>query len=52
MGLWRYMVNAAVLEGPKPSALAKAHGISQSWICAPAPTATAANPNHNIGLTA
>ena len=32
MGLGRYMVDAVVLEGRKPSELAKAHGISQSWI--------------------
>lgn len=32
MGLGRYMVDAVVLEGHKPSELAKAHGISQSWI--------------------
>ena len=30
MGLGRYMVDAVVLEGRKPSELAKAHGISQS----------------------
>lgn len=32
MGLGRYMVDAVVLEGRKPSELARAHGISQSWI--------------------
>src|SRR5438477_6924817 len=31
-GLGRYMVDAVVLEGRKPSELARAHGISQSWI--------------------
>src|SRR5438093_2932087 len=32
MGLGRYMVDAVVLEGRKPSELARAHGISKSWI--------------------
>ena len=31
MGLGRYVVDA-VLEGRKPSELARAHGIAQSWI--------------------
>jgi len=32
MGPGRYMVDAVVLEGRKPSELARAHGISKSWI--------------------
>jgi transposase InsO family protein len=32
MGLGRYVVDAVVLEGRSPSELAKAHGISRSWI--------------------
>ena len=32
MGLGRYMVDAVVLEGRSPIALARSHGISQSWI--------------------
>jgi len=32
MGLGRYMVDAVVLEGRRPSELARSHGISQSWI--------------------
>ena len=32
MGLGRYMVDAVVLEGRSPIALARAHRISQSWI--------------------
>jgi len=32
MGLGRYVVDAVVLEGRSPRALAKAHGISRSWI--------------------
>jgi transposase InsO family protein len=32
MGLGRYMVDAVVLEGRRPTELAKAHGISRSWI--------------------
>jgi len=32
MGLRRYMVDAVVLEGRKPSELARAYGISQSWM--------------------
>jgi len=32
MGLGRYVVDAIVLEGRSPSELARAHGISRSWI--------------------
>ena len=32
MGLGRYLVDAVVLEGRSPRELAKAHGISRSWI--------------------
>ena len=32
MGLGRYVVDAVVLEGRSPAELAKAHGISRSWI--------------------
>src|SRR6266571_5030480 len=32
MGLGRYVVDAVVLEGRSPTELAKAHGISRSWI--------------------
>ena len=32
MGPGRYMADAVVLEGRKPSELARAHGISKSWI--------------------
>src|SRR5713226_4435660 len=32
MALGRYMVDAVVLEGRSPIELARAHGISQSWI--------------------
>jgi len=32
MGLGRYVVDAIVLEGRSPSELAKAHGVSRSWI--------------------
>jgi transposase len=32
MGLGRYVVDAVVLEGRSPRELARAHGISRSWI--------------------
>ena len=32
MGLGRYVVDAIVLEGRRPSEVAKTHGISRSWI--------------------
>lgn len=32
MGLGRYVVDAVVLEGRSPGELAKAHGLSRSWI--------------------
>ncbi|HKW71700.1 MAG TPA: IS481 family transposase [Candidatus Dormibacteraeota bacterium] len=32
MVLWRYLVDAVVLEGRSPIELARSHGISQSWI--------------------
>ena len=32
MGLGRYVVDAVVLEGRRPAELARAHGISRSWI--------------------
>lgn len=32
MVLWRYLVDAVVLEGRSPIELARSHGVSQSWI--------------------
>ncbi len=32
MGLGRYMVDAVLLEGRRPTELARNHGISRSWI--------------------
>jgi transposase InsO family protein len=32
MGLGRYVVDAVVIEGRSPTALAKSHGISRTWI--------------------
>ncbi len=32
MGLGRYIVDAVVLEGRSPTALAKSHGISRAWV--------------------
>ena len=32
MVLWRYLVDAVVLEGRSPIELARTHGVSQSWI--------------------